>query len=211
MNSVDIQPYTLPDRALLEIQDNRFSTLCYVPSSECIVLGCGCDENISLNTNEVVKDNVTVYRRPSGGETVLLSPNTVVIAIIKGDEKISKPPYFFEVFSNSIIKVLNSIGVKKVVKRGTSDICIGNKKILGSGIYFSKQRVFYHAVLNVSESMENIARYLKHPPREPDYRKGRSHQEFITSLNNEGYHFSAKQVCAQLDDLLHKCIAQEID
>ena len=38
-----------------------------------------------------------------------------------------------------------------------------------------------------SEEVNLIERYLKHPKREPDYRKGRSHLAFVSSLHRELY------------------------
>ncbi len=56
-------------------------------------------------------------------------------------------------------------------------------------MYLNRGVLYYHAVLNISEEVSMISRYIKHPPREPDYRQGRSHEEFVTSLAKEGYKF----------------------
>jgi len=47
--------------------------------------------------------------------------------------------------------------------------------------------LLYHAVLNLGEPASTFERYLKHPSKEPDYRKGRSHSDFVTSLKEKGY------------------------
>ena len=70
---------------------------------------------------------------------------------------------------------------------GISDITMAGKKILGSSIYRSKEALLYHAVLNLGEPASTFERYLKHPTKEPDYRQGRSHSEFVTSLKEIGY------------------------
>jgi len=51
--------------------------------------------------------------------------------------------------------------------------------------------LLYHAVLNLGEPASTFERYLKHPSKEPDYRKGRSHSDFVTSLKEKGYANSA--------------------
>jgi lipoate-protein ligase A len=98
---------------------------------------------------------------------------------------------------------LENIGVQHVNYRGISDVAINSRKILGSSIYRKRKAVFYHAVLNISEPVETIERYIKHPTKEPDYRKGRSHKEFVTSLYNEGYTFTV----SQLKDALNASLA----
>ncbi|MGM0496379.1 MAG: lipoate--protein ligase family protein, partial [Bacteroidota bacterium] len=135
-----------------------------------------------------------VYKRPSGGETVVLTPNTLVISIKITLDKFSDPKYYFKYFNQKIIDGLENLGIKDVSYRGISDVALKSKKILGSSIYRKRKALFYHAVLNVSEPVETIERYIKHPTKEPDYRKGRAHKEFVTSLYNEGYPFSADQI-----------------
>ena len=66
-------------------------------------------------------------------------------------------------------------------------LSIKEKKILGSSIYRTKDKIFYQAVLNISQGTELFERYLKHPKKEPDYRKGRNHNDFVTSIRAEGY------------------------
>ena len=45
-----------------------------------------------------------------------------------------------------------------------------------------KNLLFYSASILVSADVSLMERYLKHPPREPEYRKGRRHSEFVTNL-----------------------------
>ncbi|NLC49283.1 MAG: hypothetical protein GX762_02810, partial [Bacteroidales bacterium] len=71
--------------------------------------------------------------------------------------------------------------------KGISDIAMGEKKIMGSSMYRGKGKLFYHAVLNFDEPSTTFQKYLKHPSNEPDYRKGRMHHEFVTSLTETGY------------------------
>jgi lipoate-protein ligase A len=98
--------------------------------------------------------------------------------------------HYFKLINNAIIEALSCLGIEHLGNKGISDISIGKKKILGSSIYRKQQILFYHAVLNISEPVENISLYLKHPKKEPDYRLGRSHDEFVTSLVEEGYHIT---------------------
>jgi len=81
---------------------------------------------------------------------------------------------------------------------GISDIAISGKKILGSAIYRSKDALLYHAVLNLGEPATTFERYLRHPSKEPDYRLGRSHSEFVTSLKEKGYNQSYHQLESEL-------------
>ena len=69
---------------------------------------------------------------------------------------------------------------------------------MGSAIYQNKDRLFFHAVLNVQESSTLIEHYIKHPRREPDYRRGRRHGAFVTSLAEKGYDIQMNQIIEAL-------------
>ena len=135
-------------------------------------------------------DNIPVFKRPSGGQSVVLTTKTLVISVLQLESAIKAPKILFQRINSFIIQALEQLGVKFLLFKGNSDIAIEEKKILGSAIYRNKDKNFYHAVLNISESVDIFERYLKQPVKEPDYRKGRAHKDFVTSLNHAGYALS---------------------
>jgi lipoate-protein ligase A len=174
------------------------------------VLGNSNKPRDNLIEENIFSDYVQVYKRPSGGETVILTPSTLVISVKVTLDKFSNPTAHFRYFNEKIIEALSCLGVKDLRYRGISDVAIGDKKILGSSIYRRRKILFYHAVLNVSEPIETIERYIKHPTREPDYRNGRKHHEFVTSLHAEGYKLTMKKIIRSLDQSLSKLREDEI-
>ncbi len=180
--------YNLPDISLLEDKnwpDYRF--YCWIPDRVYLVLGISNKAEKSVIPEQVAGDNIPILKRTSGGETVILTPYTLVLATTVNTPGFLDPQKFFSEINNRIIERLASTGINNLAFKGISDIAIGNKKILGSSIYRRKNKLFYHAVLNVAEPVETISRYIAHPKREPDYRKGRPHSDFVTSLLAEGY------------------------
>ena len=181
-----VEDYNLKDYSIID-SDKDNDSVVWTPDNTYVVLGRSNNAIQSLNLEEVSEDKVKVLKRPSGGESVILSPKTIVIGVkIKLDNALNAHQYF-KIINGKIINTLTDFGVKDTYMKGISDISINNKKILGSSIYKKKDIVFYHAVLNISESISLITRYLKYPTKEPDYRKGRNHEDFVTSLNLEGY------------------------
>jgi lipoate-protein ligase A len=61
----------------------------------------------------------------------------------------------------------------------------------------------------VAEAPEFIGRYLKHPSREPDYRAGRKHEEFVTSLAAAGYPLYCKEVRSRIGNEFLKDLKDE--
>ena len=177
--------YSLRDNLLIDSSKTDF--IIWQPEETIIVLGRSDSEESSLLHENVKSDMIPVVKRPSGGHTVILSPQTIVISFLKTGVKELNIYKYFNIFNNIIISALEELGVNNLVLRGTSDICIKDKKILGSSIYKKRESLLYHAVLNTGLSPDFIERYLKHPVSEPDYRNKRKHSSFVTSLSEEGY------------------------
>jgi lipoate-protein ligase A len=201
---MEITPYDLPDAELLEDNTSTYRFMVWEPGVLCIVLGQSNQPDQSVYVERAAAEGVPVYKRASGGETVVLSPGTLVVSILKRGDGLRSPRLYFNAYNEKIIQALRGLGVKNLSANGISDICIDNQKILGSSIYRNKDRVLYHGVLNRAESVDIIERYLKHPLREPEYRDGRSHKDFVTSLAQQGYKFTGEEIRRVLIEELKK-------
>jgi lipoate-protein ligase A len=191
------QKYNLPDIDLLKRDNNQF--LIWIPDKVYIVLGASNNPVDSLNIANVENDKITVLKRPSGGQSVILTPNNIIIAAVFFDQNNRlHPKDVFEHINKLIISAIEKTGIKNLSLKGISDIAISEKKILGSAIYRSKDALLYHAVLNIGEPSATFERYLKQPKREPVYRQGRSHSDFITSLKEKGFIKSAHHLEKEL-------------
>ncbi|MBN1971639.1 MAG: hypothetical protein JW870_19915 [Candidatus Delongbacteria bacterium] len=189
--------YDLPDIEILR-SEKDFDFFIWVPDQTNLILGQSNNPEKSLNTEFVILDNIPVFKRPSGGETVVLTPKTIVLAFVEKKNSLIAPGTFFKKFNGIVMHALETLGISNVFHRGISDLTIGNKKILGSSIYMKPDRIFYHAVINVSESIDTITRYISHPDKEPDYRKGRSHNDFVTSISKEYPEINIERVLKSL-------------
>lgn len=200
MNEFQVREYDLPDSYLYKNTFDSAKVEIWIPNNSCIVLGRSNDPESSLHLKNISEDDIPVYKRPSGGETVIITPNTVVISISIKQSNFKGGRTYFDIINRRIRNIMDESGIAGLELKGISDIAINNVKILGSALYQNKDIVFYHAVLNVSESTDMIERYIKHPQREPDYRKNRSHQEFVTSLRKENYNITSDQLVSVLDN-----------
>jgi lipoate-protein ligase A len=58
---------------------------------------------------------------------------------------------------------------------------------------------YYQASLLVDADLDVIDSYLKHPPKEPEYRDGRDHLAFCTTLHQQGYKNSVFEIMQWLE------------
>lgn len=189
-----VKDYDLKDSVLISDQSFTYKFMIWVPDKTALIIGRGNNPENALIVENIAFDGLPVYRRPSGGEAVLVSENTLIISIADNHPEQLKSQEYFRRYNEAIINSLATLGVSGMSMEGISDVTIGGKKILGCSIYRNKRQVFYHAVLNVSETPEKIARYLSYPKKTPAYRAGRDHIDFITSLRAEGYDFSMNEL-----------------
>jgi lipoate-protein ligase A len=201
---IEVRDYDLSDHKLLECEEN--SVLVWIPENTFIVLGASNNPETSVIEENVIVDNIIVYKRKSGGQAVVLTPKVIVISKLFVNSENLQPKTVFKEVNSIIISVLENMGVENLSQEGISDIAISGKKILGSSIYRNKDKLLYHAVINHSEPVSTFERYLKHPQKEPDYRKGRRHGEFVTSLQKEGYILSSNEIIAKTINVLIESI-----
>jgi lipoate-protein ligase A len=193
------QKYNLPDIEILNHPGDKFFHV-WQPDKTYIVLGQSNKTESSVNIDAAQVDGISILKRPSGGESVILTPKNIVVAFLSNQEDYKKPLDFFKNSNQKIMRALEKWpGVKGLHQRGISDLSVDNIKIAGSAIYRSKDYLFYHCVINVAEEVSLIERYLKHPKREPDYRKGRKHSEFVTNLQNLGYQIDIPQLITHFE------------
>lgn len=195
--AVTLSEYDLPDAFLF--REGTTGYLVWQPEESVIVLGQSNSIESSLYQDAVTDDGLRVTKRPSGGETVILTPSTVAFTVAKRFPVMIPFKEYFQMVNRVVVAGLEGLGVSRLGSKGISDITIGNRKILGSSMRKVHDKLVYHAVLNLGEDPALFGRYLRHPRREPDYRAGRSHGEFVTSLADEGYRFTAEELMAMLD------------
>jgi lipoate-protein ligase A len=156
------------------------------PPGVAVVLGRSNAAEREARPELCERDGVPVLRRLGGGGTVVLGPGCLVVSLAKPvGESLVASPYMekaVEVLADALWHVT---GIRSVPK-GTGDLCVGDRKILGSSVFRRRRVFFYQASLLVSMDLDLVDRYLPHPSREPDYRKGRSHREFLTTLQAAG-------------------------
>lgn len=187
-------PYNLPDADLLAKPGDSGRSCVFVPDRVLVVIGKGSDPSLELHEETIRLDGVPVLRRSTGGCAVVLAPNMLVASLVLCATEQANSSDYFRAFNGVTIRSLESLGISDLVHAGISDIARKGRKIAGSAIYRNRRLVFYHAVINLAGGTSLMERYLKHPPRTPEYRANRTHEEFVTSLAAEGFVIEAEDL-----------------
>lgn len=195
----DRNQFYIDETVLKKIRNGRnYAYEIYEAEHTEVVLGraAGLEEDVfTLNCK---MDRVPIFRRLGGGGTVVLTRGMIIISLAGRSAVDFHLREHLNAVNQIVLKILESLNIKWLAIKGISDIALMDKKILGSSLYRKKELVLYQGSLLVCPNLTVIKRYLKHPMKEPDYRIGRSHDEFLTSLHKEGYRVDIKLLIERL-------------
>lgn len=215
VNKPIIQPYPGDANVLEQLNQSVFPLFFNVwrEPTTCVVLGKGNKEENELHFAAIEENSIPVYRREGGGGSVVLTPGMLILAVAARVQDIFGSKRFFRLIQTPIQEALTAVGIPDVQQLGISDLASGDRKILGSSMRRQGPVLLYQSALLVDVDRSIFETYLQHPPREPDYRQGRSHDSFTISLRELGYEGSLEQLQATLEEhfarRLPELLAQE--
>lgn len=167
-----------------------------------VVMGSGSQVEKEIDAEACLEDGVLVQRRRGGGCSVVIDPGNVVVAVALPVEGLGGITHHFEWISSWLCEELEGLGIRGVTREGVSDLAIEGRKFAGSCIHRSKDLLHYSVTMIVDGRVELIERYLLHPPREPDYRAGRRHGDFVRPLAEHPGGWTAPSLEARLREVL---------
>lgn len=159
-----------------------------------VVLSSSNDPSREADPEACKAAGVPILRRRGGGGTVVLGPGCLICTLaVHVRDQFSNQRYFHAI-NAAWIDTLQMLGIDGLHQNGISDIVLQDRKVAGTSIFRKRHLLVYQGSLLVHPDMDQIGRLLRHPSREPEYRQGRSHDSFLTSLREAGYAHTASQL-----------------
>ena len=178
-------PYDLDDDLMARTrEDEKPRVRVYQFDHVAVVIGRGGHQDLELRTDNIAADGVPLYKRPGGGCSVVLDPGNVIVSLALPLPGIGHIKTAFNAISDWVIAALAASGVPGVVQHGVSDLVLHGRKVGGSCVYRTRGLLYYSTTLLCAQKMPLVDQYLLHPPREPEYRQGRPHDQFMGSLHD---------------------------
>lgn len=194
---MSVPSYTFDDDLIALAQNERRAQLrVYAPQKVMIVLGRGSQAGVEIDEAACRADDVAIFRRRGGGCAVVLDPGNVIVSLALPAEGLGHIPREMQRLSEWLVTALHALGISGVLRAGTSDLAIAEQKVGGSCLYRSRSVLFFSASLLVDPDLALMMRYLRHPPREPQYRRSRNHAAFVGRLRNDTFDSAEKFACA---------------
>ncbi|SBS85994.1 lipoate-protein ligase 2, putative [Plasmodium ovale] len=175
-------------------------------SNRCVVMGIsGKVKDYVKDVNYVEENNILLIRRYTGGGTVYINNNCVLLSLILPHtfekEKKIYPSNITEWAFNTIYKPLANEGGKKkddlfnenFYYHENDYVCkiydeknekIILKKVGGNAQAFSKNYFVHHTSFIWFCNFDEMNNVIVNPSKQPVYRKKRSHNDFLTSVKS---------------------------
>jgi lipoate-protein ligase A len=148
------------------------------------VLGYFCRLADDVDEAACRADQVPVLRRVSGGGTVLQGPGCLNFAVVLD---LRAEPALRDIGQSH--RIILSRVVEALAPRFTgiefhppNDLAIAGRKFSGNAQRRRRDWLLHHGTLLFNFPLASVARCLREPQRQPDYRASRPHGDFLMNL-----------------------------
>lgn len=150
-----------------------------------VVVGRSSQVDSEVDLDFCRAQGIAVLRRTSGGAAIVAGPGSLMYAVVLSYDRRPELRSLDEAHRFVLETTLAAIApiARGARRRGTSDLALGELKFSGNSVRCKRRHLLYHGTLLYNFDLPLVSRALKMPPRQPDYRQGRSHGEFITNLS----------------------------
>jgi lipoate-protein ligase A len=149
-----------------------------------VVLGASCRLRQDVLVGGCRDDGVPILRRASGGGTVVVGPGALNVTVMLPADWAPGLRALDVAHRHVLEKLAAAIrrAGRPVRLEGSSDLVIGVRKCAGSAQRRLKHWFLVHCSILYDFEIARIARYLTIPDRQPAYRAGRDHLDFLSNL-----------------------------
>jgi lipoate-protein ligase A len=177
----------LLDACLAGELPSRILRLWEVPTAM-VVMGRGSRLADEVNLRACHDDKVPVLRRVSGGLSIVTGRGCLMYSVVESDASHTKGNIdaVHAHVLDTLVGGLRTAGLD-VMRAGTSDLVLASpdgslRKFSGNSLRMSRGGFLYHGTLLYDFDLPRISKYLRQPPRAPEYRKDRGHDDFVANL-----------------------------
>jgi lipoate-protein ligase A len=150
-----------------------------------VVVGRSSRVHAEVNVAVCRERGVPILRRPSGGAAVVAGPGCLMYAVVldcrlRPELRSIENAHRFVLETN--LRAVRSLGID-AARKGTSDLAIDDRKFSGNSLRCRRNSLLYHGTLLFQFDLPLVGELLKMPDRQPAYRAGRTHDEFVANLS----------------------------
>ena len=144
--------------------------------------------------------HIPVFRRASGGATIVTGPGCLMYAVVIGYEEHPELRPIDRAHDFVLSKLARALSrlATGVEMQGASDLTLRGRKFSGNSLRIKRNHFLYHGTILYDFDLPLISQLLRMPPRRPDYRADRAHEDFVLNLQASRAEL-VKALCAAFD------------
>ena len=175
------------DEALLgdvEADSNQACLRFWEPQEYFVVLGRSNRAETEVNLDVCAREGIRLLRRASGGGTVLIGPGCLCYSLALPLQNSHRALGVSGVTNLLMERTAASLREKLagVDVCGTSDLVWNGRKFSGNAQRWLKQSFLHQGTLLYDFDLSKLSRCLAAPTRQPEYRLGRRHEDFVINI-----------------------------
>jgi len=151
-----------------------------------VVLGSGGVIADDVEEEACRADGVDLWRRSSGGGTVLLGCGCLLYSLVLAYRRSPLLTDIHGSYGYILRTVAESLGLPGIALEGICDLAYSGRKFSGNAQQRKRDHLLHHGTLLYAFDLSQLGRYLKAPSRQPAYREGRTHRAFVMNLDMDG-------------------------
>lgn len=180
MEEPEVEPYVLEEDLIAAVAvDGLPRVRVYALEAPALVLGRGSRLGVEARAEAAAALGVPLLRRRGGGCAVVIDPGNLIVAATLRVPGFGDNLAHFARLCRWVTEGLARAGMPGVGQEGTSDLVLGDRKVGGSCIYRGRGLLHFSTTVLLEPDLDLVERLLPHPPREPAYRQGRRHRDFM--------------------------------
>lgn len=151
------------------------------PTAYFVVLGYSNRWSTEVDASACAERGIPIFRRCSGGGTVLQGPGCLNYSLIlKIEDTVTG--------SNRAVLERNAAALAPLLPeppriQGHTDLTLGPFKFSGNSQRRRRHFMLMHGTILVGMDLDLVEKCLPFPTLQPDYRRNRSHRDFIRNVN----------------------------
>ena len=178
------------DEALLDLAeagDEPFEALrLWESAAPAVVVGRSSSLAAELREAACLARGVPILRRSSGGTAVVIGPGCLMYSVVLCYDVRPHLRSIDETHRFVLSTVLEGVRtwMPDARREGTSDLVVGDRKFSGNSLRCRRRHLLYHGTLLYGFDLGAVTELLgTSPPRQPEYRAGRPHRDFLANLD----------------------------
>jgi lipoate---protein ligase len=149
---------------------------------ECVVLGYAGEPGRDVHLDACRCSGIPVLRRCSGGGAVLLGPGCLNYSLVL---PLDWNPRWRDVRYSlqwAMGRVRTALALPELRREGQCDLALHCRKVSGNAQRRTHRAILHHGTLLYNFDATRPEHFLKPPLRQPRYRAGRTHRDFLGNL-----------------------------